>query len=292
MAVITRRCLMQSMPHSNNSGFTLTELLVTISIMSLILVVFVAGLISMFTVTAREKIVLENNLNMQAGMERLEQDIRYSVEFLPYVKSPFQDPYGQDGRGNEWSLNGLDNDSSKRVLILKSYSTVGRSFSAKRDLVYINVDPSDPKPQSCSSSNRLLNPKLSYLTIYFIKDGNLYRRLVTDLKTPICNLGKSHGTDNKIGQKQTCPPDIPIASRQALCKAQDEIVLRNVSEFNIDYYREGSKNPIDGVYNNDSKNPDILFEAESANLSISVSRKFGGKDVTSNMKLKIAKVNH
>ena len=85
------------------------------------------------------------------------------------------------------------------------------------------------------------NSVLSYNTIYFVKNKNLYRRIALNPSTTTCET---------YYQKQSCPSldDLGGAGQDASCKADDELVATGVTNFSVDYYATPSSTSSLNVY--------------------------------------------
>ena len=81
---------------------------------------------------------------------------------------------------------------------------------------------------------------------------------------------------------------IPVASRNALCLANDEMIAQNVLNFSIDYYAVLSSDPIDGQYT--SLSQEVLDVADDASISLSVGTQNQHTKVTRT--LRVTKVNN
>lgn len=267
---------MSAMLPSRANGFTIVELLVTLVIMGIVIGIFAQSLISAY----RNSYATENSVQYTSAadiaMDVIERDIRYSDRFLATVSAPFSDPYGIDGTGTvPWAYAGIPPSPGQRVLILRANATSSNALGTGRLPVYTNTPAFD-----CASQVQY-QPKLKYVIIYFVKDSNLYRRYLTDTTTVLCG-GQSQA------QKQTCPMSIPVASRNALCLANDEMVAQNVVDFSVDYYAALSPDPIDGQYT--SLSQDVLDVADDASISLSVGTQNQLSKVTRT--LRVTKVNN
>lgn len=267
---------MQHTSRTNNQGFTISELLITIMIMTLVLTVFVASLITMINTTAEKKLQLELALRSQSAMERIEQDVRYSFLFLPTIPSGFTDNYGKNNLGTNgvqsWNIAGVPAANNDRVLILKSYATTEPAGLTLRDTVYIKG-----KTYNCGSQMRY-NDQLPYITIYFLRNGDLYRRLLTVGSVDTCR-------NESQSQRQTCPPENMSGAR---CQARDEKIASDVSSFSVEYLN-ANRDPINTIYT--STNPERLIDAETAVVTLEMSRTMSGRAIKNSTVLSITKVN-
>ena len=202
-------------------GFTLVELQLSIAVVAIIL----AGLIPIVYATVdsasldslRVKLVDQNQL----ALTQFERDVRYSTAFDTTVTTPFSDPNAPSGG---WKIDGTS--ASQRVLILESPATAKNPYSFNRSPVY-----TDSASYNCSTTpltgTLYLNPPLTFTTVYFVQNGTLYKRILTDTTTPTC------GSYSTQYQKQSCP-----TGSGGTCAAKDEVAATGVTKFAIDYWTQ------------------------------------------------------
>lgn len=268
-------------PTNPTAGFTLVELVAALPIIIIVITIFVATLITSLHATTAHKIQLELNNANQYALSTIERDIRYGKEFSSVVPSPFTDPYLPAAYTNGWTIKGPANAVSGRTLIIKSYATTTNVFNIARKGIYI-----DEAAYDCSPTGTLyLNNLLPYMTIFFVDNGVLYRRLLTDTSTQVCSGQTMH-------QKQTCPPNINWIS--TLCKANDEMIARNVTGLSVEYYAQTDTplpafEPITDAYT--SADPALVATAENVNITLTMQKTANSKPVTSQLQLTASMVN-
>jgi hypothetical protein len=130
------------------------------------------------------------------------------------------------------------------------------------------------------TTEMVFNPLQTYLIVYFVRSQKLYRRIITDTTTPLCN-----GPDS---QKQSCPPELS-GSWNAICKARDEIIASDVSTFSVDYYSLRDTSPMATIYS--SPDPEDMDVIDDAEITLGLSRGAGSSTVTSSQTLRIARLN-
>ena len=256
-------------------GMTIVEVVVVVAIMAVMIPVFALTLIGSYrdSYYSNERVQATNQI-MQA-LQYMEDGVRSAHTYLVSVPSPFTDAYGPHNSGTSgaeaWSYKG--DSSTSRVLIIESYATTQSALSTGRRSVY-RSDGS----YNCTTQKQY-QPKLDYLTIFFVRNGNLYRRLLTDTTSPLC-AGESQA------ELQTCPPEIPTGSLDPSCEARDELLVANVSGFVVTYWQDTYLNQID-AYN--SSDPTILEGADYITVDLTTSTHSG--QVVETLTQRMTKVN-
>lgn len=260
------------------SGFTIIELIVVIVILGAVFPLFIALLLNTYSETFRADDKVKMNAQVSQAVWYMEDNVRLASAYLATVPSQFTDVYGPRNAGSSggeaWSYKG--SGATSRVLITQSYATSANALSSSRQPVFINT------PSFNCTTQMYYQPQLTFVTIYFVKDGTLYRRVLTDTSTALC-------AGNTQQQKESCPPYI-TSGRDAGCQANDEVLATNVSNFTVKYFQTiqaGSDVPIDPGYS--SNDPTILSAADYAEVSITTSVKDG--DVVNTVTQRMAKVN-
>ena len=280
---------MQHMYQTNNTrgGYTIVELNVAVTLSVSIVVIFISVMMSTYLRSGENVTQLELNGNLQIALNDIERDIRYSSVYSKNLTSPFSDSNAPSGG---WTFKGTPSDPNKRVLILRASATENNPFSNLRSPVYIDggsINPyaeSDPR-LNCSSTppagTLRLNPQLPYYVIYFVQNNVLYRRILTDTTTSICNGVVQY-------QKTSCP-----TGSGAGCLAKDEVIASDVAQFSVNYYERADTpstvlEPIDPYR---EVNPDDLAQADNVEVIIRLERTIAGKLVTSTLSVMGTRVN-
>lgn len=263
---------------SHTLGFTIVEAVVTMVILSIIIPVF--GVIlndayrSAFNLNGR----LQATGQMQQALDYMNDTARNASAYLATIPAPYTDAYGANnqgtGSGNAWSYKG--NSTTDRVLITASYATTTTALNTGRQPVFENT------PDFNCTSQMYYQPELQFITIYFVHQTTLYRRILTDTSTPLC-------PGNAQAQKQSCPPYL-TPPLDVSCKANDEILATDVTNFTVAYYQiatAGSSTVIDPTYS--STDPTILSAADYAIVTISETTNHGSQNSTVTQRL--TKVN-
>ena len=257
---------------------TLTEVLVTMVILGLVLSVFVFALILMYRTSAEKTQKLEMDISARDAINRIEQDGRYASSFMTTAPTDrFKDSFGEFDNiqsAYQWSHKGAANNSNKRVLLLKSYAISTNQYSTQRGHVFINA-----AGYNCGNELQL-NPKLSYVTIYFVKAETLYRRVLVDNKTQTCWSAKP-------SERQSCPESAKGFWPKS-CEVYDEVIANDVKAFKITY-RTAAQSVISNAYT--SSDPGVLNVAEYIDVDLVIGRTISGQLNTTTANIRVSKVN-
>ena len=262
----------------SQAGLTIVELVVVIVILAVIFPLF-AFILSMY----KDTYYLNDKVRMDAettqAFDYMDDNVRSASAFMATVPSQYSDTYGRNNNGTAgaeaWSYKG--GSATSRVLMTSNYATTANQLNTGRQPVFINTPAFD------CSTQMYYQPQLTYVTIYFVKDKTLYKRILTDTTTLLCS-------GNVQQQKQTCPPYIAPGSWNAGCQANDEVLATNVTAFSMAYYRvsqAGVSTQIDASYT--STDPQILATADYAMVTVTKTARNG--NVTSSMTQRMTKVN-
>lgn len=264
---------------SQQGGFSLIELVIVIVVLGIIFPVFSV----LFVNTYHDAYISDNKMktstSIMQALDYMSDGVQASSSFQTGVSSPYTDAYGANNSGSSgaqaWTYKGTS--STNRVLITKNYATSINALNTGRQPVFKNT------PDFNCTTQMYYQPQLTYLTIYFVNNNTLYRRILTDTTSALC-------AGNSQQQKQTCPPYISSGSWDATCQANDEVLMNNVTGFSIDYYQistDGTSTQIDPTYA--STDPTVLSAADYANVTLVASARTGA--ATTTMTQRMAKVN-
>jgi len=259
----------------HEQGITLVEVVVVITIMAIMIPVFAVVLIGAYrdSVYANERI--QTTTQVMQGLQFMEDGVKTASAYVVAVPSPFTDAYGPNNLGSSggeaWSYKG--SSSTSRVLILSSNATTEASLGTGRLPVYRSDGAFN-----CTTEKQY-QPKLEYLTIFFVREGTLYRRVLNDRVSPLC-AGEAQA------EQQSCPPEIASGSLDSSCQTRDEVMARNVVDFDVTYWQDAYVTQID-AYN--STDPTILEAADYITVDIGMSTH--GGQVTVSMTGRMAKIN-
>lgn len=287
MVLLIERLFMQGM-HKNNSGFTIVEVVTSLVLASTVLLVMIGALYTISNDAKYQKERVDLTVDTQVALDIIERDARFAIGSKVSLPSQYSDFFGPGttrlSTAYNWSHRGAPSDDvNNRVLMMSSAATTTHPWSRDRTNVYLTGYDSI----SCYSTARLaLKPRLLYYTVYFVRDGVLYRRIITDRTSSTCsNLASQR-------QRQTCPQSVNLASYSD-CQAYDEAIVDNVSKFTVDYYddnRTGGTPTVEAV--------DVYATGVSAiaanNMVITLERRqdIAGDQLITEKKLYVTQVNN
>lgn len=249
---------------SVSRGVTLIEITIAIVMLPIIVTAFVLVLSNTMHNAHETAARAEYQSILASATDQLEHDIRLATAFHGATAAPFTDSY----KPASWNYSGTGTDD--RVLILSLPATTVREGANSRTAVY-----EDTGAYNCTTELQN-NPILTYRTVYFVDNGTLYKRFLTDTSTATCAP--------QI-QKQTCPAD-DIASWPSSCEARDEIVATHVIGFSIDYLQHGLAAPLPDQYSDDA----AVALADSVQITLSLSRTTS-PDIRTTSTVTIARTN-
>lgn len=273
--------MQSSFPTRHSAGFTLVELLIVIMIIPILIAGFIFVIFNTVDAMSKSKQQLALTSQVQDAAYIMERDVRLNRGFNTVISSSYSDPYGPNSSGAAWNFAGISSDS--RVLILSVPAVTSPSLNGDRDPVYLNSSLMTPPPTNVYNCTDQLhyNPVLGTRVIYFVRNSTLYRRILTNTTSPTCNNEKQY-------QKQSCPPELR-STWNSICKAADEVIAKNVTQFSVDYYTDQDSAPISGQYS--SSAPDALSDADSIGVTIKNERRIAGQPVNGIVQLRMTKAN-
>lgn len=159
------------------SGFTVVELAVVLPIAVFVVLALLAMSIRLVNDSSAQNILTKRMADIQIALDRIEQDISLSNAYLSVgFKSGHNSNQSCDYYDRKYSVIGSHYEPFKLVgqdskaLILQTLMTTDNPLTedTTKNMVHMSYNPHD----DCS-----LNPPLFSNTIYYIKDGVLYRRV-------------------------------------------------------------------------------------------------------------------
>lgn len=264
-----------------SDGFTIIEIGIIVPILIVAVLVLFDALFAMIRATDLEHGKIDLTYDAQSAIANLESDVVLASLFLPSPDATLTtDPYPPTSNGGAWSY--LGDSSTSRTLIIQTYSTTNHPLKSDRQPSFIGA----PASIDCDADHIYLNEVQQYDIIYFVKNGNLYRRILTDKTTDLC-----------VGQYQkfSCPSQADLdaqslGARDATCQADDEIIASNVTGFTINYYDTKTSTDDLEVYAVDA-DPALVTTASDAEITLTVGKKVSGKDLTQSSTLRMSKLN-
>lgn len=258
-----------------SKGFTLVELAISVPILMLTAIFLFNIIWSTVNESNYEHVRLTMVHDKQFAMTMIESDIALASRYLAGLDAGLTDPYPPTSNGGAWSYKG--DSSTSRTLLLRAYSTTANPLSASRQPVFIGSGA------SCDDATIYFNTVQRYTIIYFVKNGNLYRRRVVNNVTATCEPHQY--------QKTSCPSTEDLGTNQhADCGADDELILHNVSNFTISYYPLKTSTVASDVYATGASTT-LVTTATDVEITLGVSKNASGKPITSQSTLRISKLN-
>jgi hypothetical protein len=188
-----------------------------------VVILVVSGFVALMISMVGDSLVTREQNNMtyetQDALDRIEQDTRLTTQFLT-TSSAQTAPQGSDG-----NFTGTAAFSSSNSLILGNLTTDKNPTDVSRQLVFYANQPNDCGTQQ--SYNRPFQAK----TIYFVKNGSLWRRSIL----PDYNLSATVNDSTTCAapwQRNSCSPGYGASTR---CQTNDTELMKNISTFNVKY---------------------------------------------------------
>lgn len=251
----------------NDTGMTIVETVIVVTIITAVILGFILALDRTLTEASRTGAIANLNSQASRAIDRIEHEVVSASKFHATIASPFSDPY-EPGAG--WSHVG--DGENDRVLILSQPATSLRDRATSRELTY-----QDGPSYTCSATDLRYNPVHTYRAILFVDNNTLYKRFLTDETTALCN--------SQI-QKQSCPADA-IGTWPAICEVRDEVIARDVSDFDVSYYRAGESSAIADAYTD----PSLLAKAVSVDVVLTLSEPSGADPASSTVTIHATRAN-
>jgi type II secretory pathway pseudopilin PulG len=258
-------------PTQKSSGFTIVELVIAIPVILIVMGVIMGFLITLLNDLSTQRVKQSVSIAGVSAVQQIESDIKLSSAFLKGVdSSSYTDYYGPSAvsitsspanKSSLWKHNGEAANTAApyvRTLILYTYATTANPLADTRSPVYIDGSSDG---SACSGMYLYANQVLRNTVIYFVRDGSLFRRVLTipDSVTKRC------GGASASFQVQSCP--VTQTTKASNCVVDDTELLRNVSEFSVDYLASSiTRDPITTAYSSTSST--ILEGAMAVKITI------------------------
>lgn len=269
-----------------NSGFTIVELIVAITVLTLLTPVVIFTLGSYYEDNLNTITSSTQDADVRQAIATITNDLQntrgFRTSFNVANTTPLGSSSGATGNGN-WSYCGTgttsttcdgvttDNGTTNRVLIAYNDLTDGPVNSETTNLVYID----DGKSFNLSSA-----VPGTFAYIYFVapdrnnpSQNNLYRRTIVqvDPSTTAPDTYKSAGSGLRLTpfQKTSCASTV-VSANSAICKANDAILLYNVKSFWIDYLDSDNAKIADYYTNNATTAATVVSNIKSNASAIEV----------------------
>ncbi len=262
------------LPFAAHQGFTIIEFAIVIPILILVAISMFNILLSILNTNDFERDRLNAIHDKEAAIDIIESDVALSSRYLTTIDSGVENPYPPTSNGGTWSYKG--DSATSRYLILRTYSTTENPLSGNRQPVFKGSGT------DCDTAHLYFNEVQRYNVIYFVKNNNLYRKRLVNTSAPTCSTQY---------QKLSCPSKVDLGTNQlSSCKADDELLLSNVSSFTVNYYPSRTSTTASDVYASGADTA-LVTGATDAEVIVTVSKKSSGKTMTVTGKLRMTKLN-
>jgi len=268
--------LKKNIKKAYSDGFTLVEIGIIVPILIIIAITLFNSLFAMLRSSATQKVDITITYDTQKALAALETDATLTSVFLPTTDASITDTYKPATNGGTWSYLGGSLSSPTRALIMRVYNTSTNPYSASRKPSYLSA-------LGCGLSTLYFNSILQYNLIYFVSNGNLYRRVALDTTQATCD---------PVYQKQSCPSldTLGTPSRDASCSADDELVAKNVTGFAVNYFSSQISAVPLSIYSSGA-DPNLVTTAAAIEVTVTATRKTYGQDITGSSTIRISRIN-
>lgn len=274
------------MSKRKNLGFTIVELIVAITVLTLLTPVVIFTLGNYYEDSLNNIASSTQDNDVRQALATITNDLQdtrgfsASFSFPAGTTAPLGSTSGATGTGN-WSYCGTgttsttcdgvttDNGTTNRVLITYNDLTDGAPNSQSSRPVYIN----DGQTYNLSTA---VPGKVAY--IYFVapdrnnaSQNNLYRRTIVQVDPSTTDTYKSADSGLRATpfQKTSCASTV-LSANSTVCKANDAVLLNNVKSFWIDYYDSSNQKIADYYTSNATTAATVASNIKSNAASVEV----------------------
>ncbi len=255
-------------------GLTLIELIVSITVASIIIVSLISILFSQYGSIMAESKRADLRTNGQALLTALQDELLFTIEYGQALHPDLVDDFAPTG--------GWTYDTNPDTLIINEIALDAARADNNRNIIRQRLS-------DCETSQITDNPVAINNIIYFTQDnpGSLYKSLYKRTVTPTystCSIDRSTG-DPCTPATSTCLPNAkqtscPLASvGTGSCTKKDSILSNNVLDFTIKYYE---------LNNVETPFPSA---AEKIDVTLVLGDKIFGRDVQVEINHTIRKIN-
>lgn len=259
---------------AKQAGYSLIEVLVSLSVVSIIALILVPVLFTQYAGTLAEsaKIALRNE--GQALLINLQDELLFTIAYGQELEDRLFDTYEPSG--------GWTHDTSPETLIINEISLDSTRRDDSRNIIRQRVN-------DCEASAVSSNPLALNNVIYFVEPNanndfsTLYRRTVVP-DYNFCSVDTVSGdpctpvtaTCRTIAKEQTCPATfVGVGS----CARRDSLLTDNVIDFSIRYFAE---NNVETVFPS---------AADKIEVTLVLGDVVYGKDISTTVNHTIRKIN-
>lgn len=215
----------------SQKGFSVVELIVSISIASIVVVSLISILFSQYGAVLAESSRANLRTSGQALLTALQDELLFTIEYGHDLQDDLTDPNGPSG--------GWTYDTDPDTLIIYEIALDAARADSQRSVIRQQLNP-------CATSSVNSNPVAINNIIYFTQDNNNddYKSLVRRTVVPtydLCSIDRSTGdpcqpttaTCLSNAKELSCPP-LYVGSNG--CTHSDNYLSQNVTDFSVTYY--------------------------------------------------------
>lgn len=228
----------------SKSGLTIVELIVAITLASIVILSFVPMLINIISGFSRQSLESRNVQTVTSALSVINSDAQRNYGFQDF---PFLEMDDESNAGTEAGVGFTGSGEGGRILFLTLPATTRPYQDVSRKLVHNS---------STTDCDTFSGDIVTYTAMYYVEEGNLYKRTVMDPDQPVCD-----------------PPHQKTSCLDGSCDQKDILLAENVTRFSVDYYmNQSDSEPIDYEELEESGLDDVT----SAKVTIEVSQQ--GRD--------------
>ncbi len=258
----------------NQKGISIIELIVSISVASIIIVSLITILFSQYGSLMAESKRANLRTSGQALLTALQDELLFTIEYGQNLNPDLTDDFApNDG----WTYN-----TNPDTLIINEIALDAARADSNRSIIRQRLS-------SCETSQITDNPVAINNVIYFTEDnpGSLYKNLYKRTVTPTyntCSVDRSTGNPC-TPETSTCLPNAkettcPLASvGTGNCTKKDSILSQNVLDLSIKYFE---------LNNVETQFPSA---AEKIEVTLVLGDKIFGRDIQVEVNHTIRKIN-
>lgn len=252
-------------------GFSAVEMAIIIPIAVFVVLALMAMSVRLINESSKQNILTKRTADIQMALDRIEQDVSLSNAYLA-VSLKSGHISNQSCDYNDQTFNDVGDgfepfkivgQGEKKALILQSLMTTDNPLTedTTKNLVHILYNPLD----ECS-----LNPPLFSNTVYYIKDGSLYRRVIfpDNVRYPEVSSLVSLQTNCEVPwQRPTCGhPDLNTTNFYPDAKLLDD------ADMEIEFFDPAAPDtPLTNIFSSslsDDERQAILDKAVTAHITL------------------------
>lgn len=220
--------------YSKHRGFTIPELLIAISISTIVMVGLISLITSLSQVSSRTLKTSEQIRNNQSIISAIQEDLRSSKAFTATNTVPDSDSSASPAGAGGWTYKGTG--EHKRMLVLQTFATTAATQDSSRRIVYF-----DDGVGGCPVGRTPVYNNV----IYYLKDTTLFRRTLVPTTPTVAPLFCTGQTPSQI---RTCTtPGAP--GMPANCGQRDVAIASNISAFEVEYFQNAhDETALDTIY--------------------------------------------